>query len=104
MRLDYWRRTTGGFQIRRGSFASNPGGLLNAQQRPAEPAQRDDLLLLFFGQDIHRRRVTSVTSMSWISYPVGRFSGVHGWPVLGVPRGSMEFTIQTEALPRLARV
>jgi hypothetical protein len=29
-------------------------------------------------------------SMSWISYPVGRFSGVHGWPVLGVPRGSFE--------------
>jgi hypothetical protein len=25
--------------------------------------------------------------MSWISYPVGRFSGVHVWPVLGVPRG-----------------
>jgi hypothetical protein len=23
----------------------------------AEPAQRDDLLFLFFGQDIHRRRV-----------------------------------------------
>jgi len=29
----------------------------------------------------------SVTSMSWISYLVGRFSGVHRWPVLGVPRG-----------------
>ena len=27
-------------------------------------------------------------SMSWISYPVGRFSGVHEWPVLGVRRGS----------------
>src|SRR5690348_10745319 len=26
-------------------------------------------------------------SMSWISYSVGRFSGVHRWPVLGVPRG-----------------
>lgn len=25
--------------------------------------------------------------MSWISYSVGRFSGVHRWPVLGVPRG-----------------
>jgi len=25
--------------------------------------------------------------MSWISYPVGRFSGVHRWPVLGVRRG-----------------
>ena len=27
--------------------------------------------------------------MSWISYPVGRFSGVHRWPVLGVPRGDL---------------
>jgi len=27
-------------------------------------------------------------SMSWISYSVGRFSGVHRWPVLGVRRGS----------------
>jgi hypothetical protein len=26
-------------------------------------------------------------SMSWISYLVGRFSGVHRWPVLGVHRG-----------------
>jgi hypothetical protein len=25
--------------------------------------------------------------MSRFSYPVGRFSGVHVWPVLGVPRG-----------------
>jgi competence ComEA-like helix-hairpin-helix protein len=25
--------------------------------------------------------------MSWISYSIGRFSGVHRWPVLGVPRG-----------------
>jgi len=25
--------------------------------------------------------------MSRFSYPVGRFSGVHLWPVLGVPRG-----------------
>jgi hypothetical protein len=25
--------------------------------------------------------------MSWISYLVGRFSGVHRWPVLGVHRG-----------------
>ena len=25
--------------------------------------------------------------MSWISYYVGRFSGVHLWPVLGVHRG-----------------
>jgi hypothetical protein len=30
-------------------------------------------------------------SMSWISYLVGRFSGVHRWPVLGVHRGLAEF-------------
>ena len=29
-------------------------------------------------------------SMSWISYLVGRFSGVHRWPVLGVRRGSVQ--------------
>jgi len=28
--------------------------------------------------------------MSWISYLIGRFSGVHRWPVLGVPRGEYE--------------
>src|SRR5579885_1073007 len=26
-------------------------------------------------------------SMSWLTYPVGRFSGVHRWPVLAVRRG-----------------
>jgi hypothetical protein len=31
---------------------------------------------------------TPCQSMSWISYFVGRFSGVHRWPVLGVPRGN----------------
>jgi hypothetical protein len=51
-------RDTGSFQIRRGSFAPNSAGWLNAPQRPSEPAQRDDLLFLFFGQDIHPRRVT----------------------------------------------
>jgi len=34
------------FKIRRGSFAPNPRDLLNTPQRPAEPAQRDDLLFL----------------------------------------------------------
>jgi hypothetical protein len=29
-------------------------------------------------------------SMSWIIYLVGCFSGVHRWPVLGVPRGQPE--------------
>jgi len=26
--------------------------------------------------------------MSWPTLPVGRFSGVHQWPLLGVPRGT----------------
>ena len=34
-------------------FTANPSGLLNAPQRPPQPPQRDDLLFLFFGQDIH---------------------------------------------------
>jgi len=34
--------------------------------------------------------------MSWISYLVGRFSGVHRWPVLGVPRGLAYRTYRDE--------
>src|SRR5262249_6109963 len=57
--------------------------------RPAKPAQRNDLLLLRFAQDIHRRRVNPPSqSMSWVSYSIGRFSGVHVWPDLSVHRGS----------------
>jgi len=47
------------------------------------------LLFLFFAQDIAHvtERNLSASSMSRFSYLVGRFSGVHAWPVLGVPRG-----------------
>jgi hypothetical protein len=45
------------------------------------------LLFLFFGQDIHRRRVTLRHSNVRISYPAGRFSRVHRWPGCGCPRG-----------------
>jgi hypothetical protein len=31
----------------------NPGGLLNTPQRPSQSPQRNDLLFLFFAQDIH---------------------------------------------------
>ena len=30
--------------------------------------------------------------MSRFSYRVGRFSGVHVWPVLGVPRGTLDLS------------
>jgi hypothetical protein len=38
-------------------------------------------------------------SMSWISYSVGRFSGVHRWPVLGLHRGARYWGFT----PRLCR-
>jgi hypothetical protein len=62
---------------------------LDAPQRPSQPSQRDDLLFLFFAQDIAHvtERNLSACSMSRFSYLIGRFSGVHVWPVLGVPRG-----------------
>src|SRR5258708_26290037 len=65
---------------------------LDAPQRPSQPSQRDDLLFLFFAQDIAHvtERNLSASSMSRFSYLVGRFSGVHLWPVLGVPRGQYQ--------------
>jgi hypothetical protein len=45
-------RDAGRFQISGRSLPANPGGPLNAPQRPSQPPQRDDLLLLFFAQDI----------------------------------------------------
>ena len=39
--------------------------------------------------------------MSWISYSVGRFSGVHRWPVLGVRRGDLpDYTMYIRTLSR----
>ena len=40
------------FRYAAGRFAANAGLLLDAPQRPAQPPQRDDLLFLFFAQDI----------------------------------------------------
>jgi hypothetical protein len=47
------------------------------------------LLFLFFAQDIAHvtERNLSASSMSRFSYLVGRFSDVHLWPGLRVPRG-----------------
>ena len=78
-----------GPQIGSGRFAANVCRSLDAPQRPPQPPQRDDLLFLFFAQDIAHvtERNSPPVSMSCFSYLVGRFSGVHRWPVLGVPRG-----------------
>jgi hypothetical protein len=42
----------------RGSFAPSVYRSFNPSQRPARPAQREDLQLLFFAQDIQCRRVS----------------------------------------------
>ena len=42
----------GGFQVSPRRFPANACFLLDAPQRPAQPPQRDDLLSLFFAQDI----------------------------------------------------
>ena len=45
-------RDPGRFQISRRRFPANAGLPLDAPQRPSQPPQRDDLLFLFFAQDI----------------------------------------------------
>src|SRR5439155_12033738 len=42
----------GRLQISTGRFSTHTGHLLDPPQRPAELSQRDDLLFLFFAQDI----------------------------------------------------
>jgi hypothetical protein len=77
-------------------FAANMRCSFDAPQRPSQSSQRDDLLFLFFAQDIAHvtERNFSASSMSRFSYLIGRFSGVHVWPVLGVPRGHFpEFSV-----------
>ena len=78
----------GGFQVGSSGFAPDAGFLLDAPQRPAQPPQRDDLLSLFFVQDIaHSTESKSPSSFNVLPIPIGRFSAVPHWPVLGVPRG-----------------
>jgi hypothetical protein len=45
-------RRSGGLQIHRRRFAPNTGIPLDSPQRPAQPPQSEDLLFLFFGQDV----------------------------------------------------
>jgi hypothetical protein len=65
--------------------------LLDTPQRPAQPPQPQNLLFLFFTQDVdHPGGWTTLHPPPSTSRPPtrnGRFSGVHQWPVLGVHRG-----------------
>jgi len=74
-------------EILSSGFAANMRRFLNAPQRPSQPPQRDDLLFLFFAQDIDHltERNLSASPMSRFSYLVGRFSGVQPWPFLVSP-------------------
>ena len=92
-------------EIGSGSFAANVCRSLNAPQRPSQPSQRDDLLFLFFAQDIAHvtERNLSASSMSRFSYLIGRFSVVHVWPVLGVPRGLLKLSLDGLAIECLFR-
>jgi len=77
-------------QISGCGLPANAGGLLNPTQRPAQLAQRDDLFLLLFVQDIaHADGGYSSRPSQCPDYVlIGRFSGDHHWPVLGDRRGS----------------
>jgi hypothetical protein len=65
---------SGSFEIAGRGFATNPGRLLNAPQRPSQPPQRNDLLFLFFAQDIHSTEGIPPSSlMSWALAPLAAF-------------------------------
>jgi hypothetical protein len=73
-------------------LAPHGDGLLDAPQRPAEPSECEDLLLLGVVQDVaHAGDRTCVQSrrQRLDRYREGRFSTVDQWPVLGVHRGTI---------------
>ncbi len=76
-------------QVTGGSLAPDPRSCLDAPQAPAQPPQRDDLLFLLFVQDIAHLTEPNrpVRNNVPTAISVGRFSGVHQWPVLSVHRG-----------------
>jgi hypothetical protein len=81
------RSGPGGFQVSTRGFATHTGGLLDTSQRPSQPPQCDDLLFLFFAQDIAHsdaghEALRRSQCPGWVVI-VGRFSGDHHWPVLG---------------------
>ena len=92
-------RDPAAFRYRAGSFPPNAGGLLNTPQRPSQPPQRNDLLFLFFAQDIHLTEgKPPVIVQCPGSASVGRFSGDHHWPVLGDHRGhTFSFLVENQA-------
>ncbi len=78
------------FEVVAGRLPADPRRFLNAPKRPAEPAEGENLLLLVVAQDVcHLSGGPCPTRSRNVSTraPVGRFSGVHHWPVLGVHRG-----------------
>src|SRR5439155_14346924 len=67
-------RDPGCFQISAWRFSTHTSGLLNAPKRPAEPSQCDDLLFLFFVQDIaHAGGAYPAASMSRTSLSLAGF-------------------------------
>lgn len=74
-------RDSGRPKICPGGFAAKMRRRFNAPQRLPKPSQRDDLLFLFFAQDIAHVTESNLpaSSMSRFRYLIGRFSGVHDW-------------------------
>ena len=75
-----------------GRLAPHARRRLDAGERPAEPAQHQDWLLLVVAHDVgHVGGETTVPSppsnVLGCCYLPDRISGVHDWPVLGVNRG-----------------
>ena len=74
----------GCFQINACRFSTHTSGLLDAPKRPAEPSQCDDLLFLFFVQDIAHADGAYPAGFNVPNVViVGRFSADNHWPVLG---------------------
>src|SRR5215207_3456956 len=69
-------RDSRSLQVDPGRFAPDSGFLLNAPQRPAEPAEGDHLLLFFVAQDIasaERGYPSARESMSYPDFPLAGF-------------------------------
>ncbi len=82
-------RNPGGRQVPTDRLAADTGRLLDLSARPAESPQSLDLVLCGLGQDgAYGRTTIQVVLPSTPQRPRrgGRFSGVHGWPDLGVHR------------------
>jgi hypothetical protein len=84
-------RDPGGLEVGARRLATDAGRPFDAAERPAEPAQSENLLPLIVSQDVghpggepHRSRRVNVLGRRYLT---GRFSSVHDWPVLTVHRG-----------------